>query len=275
MRCFTIGRVRLTRVPYFDVGLPPEAVGLTGEQVTAVDWAGPWCDGPHVRVGQVFWVIESAGRTIVVDPCGASDAFLREGADAVAHQEAAFATFAAAGFDPRTVDTVMMSHLDGIGMFSLVDAGGHWAPAFPAAPILMSDREWTRVRARTDISGDAALRALDALGVVERVSLPYELTPDVHLVRSGGHTDGHMTVTVESDGARALFLGHLAVSPVNAGIAAPVALHDDPALGHAALHHWLADAAGDGALVIGPLWPDPGAARVVATDPFVLEPAGL
>ncbi len=238
-----------------------------------VEWAPSWCDGTQVRVGQAFWVIESEGRTVVVDPCGAADAFLREGPEATTHQDAAFARFRDAGFDPAAVDAVVMSHLDGIGMFALVGPDGAWRPAFPNAPIVMSDLEWTRVRARRDVSGMQALLALDALGAVERVSLPYPVTPEVRLVRSGGHTEGHLTVIVESDGARALFLGHLAVTPVSAGIVTPAALHDDPQLGDDALRQWLADAAGDDALVIGPLWPDPGAARVAAVDPIVLLPA--
>ena len=273
MRSFSIGGARLTRVPYFDTALPPEAIALDAADVAGVPWAAPWCDGPLVGVGQVFWVVESAGRTVVVDPCTASDAFLREGPEAITHQDAAFAAFRDAGFDPATVDVVVMSHLDGIGMLALAGPDGAWRPAFPNAPILMSDLEWTRVQTRDDVSGAPALHALDELGAVERVSLPFQATPEVRLVRSGGHTEGHLTVVVESDGARALFLGHLAVTPVSAGIATPALLHDDPRLGDDALRHWLADAAGDDALVIGPLWPDPGAARVAAVDPIVLEPA--
>ncbi len=272
VRCHTIGGVRLSRVPYFDVGLPPEAVGLSAATVASVPWAEPWCDGAQLRVGQAFWVIESGGRTIVVDPCGASDAFLRTGPDAVTHQDAAFAAFGAAGFDPSAVDTVVMSHLDGIGMLALVDRNGGWQPAFPNAPILMSDREWTRVLRGPTCPAPTRCTRSTRSARSTRVALPYEVTPEVRLVRSGGHTDGHLTVVVESDGARALFLGHLAVTPVSAGTGAPVELHDDPLLGDAALRRWLTDAATDDALVIGPLWPDPGAARVRDTDPVVLEP---
>ena len=275
VQAFEIGAVRLTRIPYFDVTLPPEAVALTESEVAALPWAvGTWCATPaEVRVGQAFWIIESDGSTIVVDPCCASDAFLRTGAEARTHQDAAFAAFRAAGFDPDAVDVVVMSHLDGIGMNALVDDDGRWHPAFAHAPVVLSDVEWDKTRRRVDQSDAAALVDLHAQGAVTPVSLPHRVTAEVEMVASGGHSPGHATVVVRSHGTRALFLGHLAVSPMQAAIERPVVLHDDPELGGRALAHWLADAAADDALVIGPLWPAPGAARV-QLDPVVLVPAG-
>ena len=121
---YLIGDVVLTRVPYFDVTLPPESVALTPGQIGAIPWATPvWAESPEaIRVGQVFWVIEADGLTMVIDPCCASDDFLRTGPAALDHQDAAFAAFTAAGFDPAAVDIVIMSHLDGIGMNALADA---------------------------------------------------------------------------------------------------------------------------------------------------------
>ena len=96
---YVVGDVVLTRVPYFDVTLPPESVALTSAQIGAIPWATPiWAESADaIRVGQVFWVIEADGRTIVVDPCCASDDFLRTGTAALEHQDAAFGAFAAVG----------------------------------------------------------------------------------------------------------------------------------------------------------------------------------
>ena len=75
---YAIGDVVLTRVSYFDVTLPPESVALTSAQIAAIPWAMPvWAESADaIRVGQVFWVIEADGLTMVVDPCCASDDFL-------------------------------------------------------------------------------------------------------------------------------------------------------------------------------------------------------
>jgi hypothetical protein len=67
-------------------------------------------------------------------------------------------------------------------------------------------------------------------GAVMPVTLPRAVTADVHLESSGGHSPGHATGIVTSRGDRALFLGHLAVSPMQAAVGRPVALHDDPEL---------------------------------------------
>ena len=156
-----------------------------------------------------------------------------------------------------------MSHLDGIGMNALVDDDGRWHPAFPNAPIVLSDVEWDKTRRRADAPDAAALVALHAQGAVTPVPLPHRLTADVEMVASGGHSPGHATVVVRSGGARALFLGHLAVSPMQAAVDRPVALHDDPELGRARRY-------ARGSRMprpttrssIGPLWPAPGAAHV-------------
>jgi glyoxylase-like metal-dependent hydrolase (beta-lactamase superfamily II) len=271
---YQVGTARLTRVPYFDVTLPPDAVAITEAEVAALPWAvGEWCAAPaEVRVGQAFWVVETDGRTIVVDPCCASDAFLRSGPEALTHQDAAFAAFRAAGFDPDAVDVVVMSHLDGIGMNALVDADGQWRPAFPHAPIVLSDTEWAKTLGRAAQPDAAALVALHGLGAVTPVPLPHRITPAVEMVSSGGHSPGHATLVVRSGADRALFLGHLAVTPMQAALERPVALHDDAELGGRALRRWLEDAVTDDALVIGPLWPAPGAARVRLV-PLELLPA--
>jgi hypothetical protein len=86
---FEVGAATLTRVPYFDVALDPAAATLTPEQVVELSgWAVPsWATSEgELLVGQAVWVIESEGREIVVDPCGAADAFIRM-----------------ARFDPRSV----------------------------------------------------------------------------------------------------------------------------------------------------------------------------
>ena len=126
MTTFSIGNVALTRVPYFDVALDAEVIGFTAQQVTEVPWGIPhWttADG-NVNVGQAIWVIESDGQTVVVDPCGAADDFLRSGPEASTHEAAVVAAMASAGHPVDSVDVVVMSHLDGIGMVGSLDADG-------------------------------------------------------------------------------------------------------------------------------------------------------
>jgi hypothetical protein len=273
VRSWQVGDVRLTRVPYFDVDLPPDAVRLSPDEVAHVPWRGPWVgDAGTVRVGQAFWVVESGHRTLVVDPCGASDAFLRSGPDAVTHQDAALGAVTDAGFDLGSVEAVVLSHLDGIGMAALVTDEG-WEPAFPDADVVVTADERATIAARSDISGSAAFEELAAAGVVRTVDPPADLAPGVAMVATGGHSAGHAVITISSGGEHAVMLGHLAVSPLHAVTGPCLGLHDDPVAAWVALGGWLRWAADHGALVIGPLWPDPGAARVDGLDPVVVAPA--
>ena len=210
----------------------------------------------------------------MVDPCCASDAFLRTGAEARTHQDAAFAAFRAAGFDPDAVDVVVMSHLDGIGMNALVDDDGRWHPAFAHAPIVLSDVEWDKTR-RPRRRSPTPLRSWTCTrrAPSRRCRSPTGSPPRSRWSPPAGTVPATRRWSSARAATRALFLGHLAVSPMQAAIERPVVLHDDPELGGRALAHWLADAATDDALVIGPLWPAPGAAHV-QLDPVVLVPAG-
>jgi glyoxylase-like metal-dependent hydrolase (beta-lactamase superfamily II) len=262
---FEVGAVTLTRVPYFDVALEPAAVGLTPEAVaSAPEWCVPtWTTREgEVLVGQAIWVIESEGRVVVVDPCGASDAFLRSGPEAVTHQEAVLGAMAAAGFPPERVDTVVLSHLDGIGMTAVVDGDGRWTPAFPDARIVMTADELDFLAGRDDVAGIVELRELVGQGVVDAVGGDHRLTSAVVLRRSAGHSPGHVLIEVESRGERAVFIGHLAINPIHLTMVAGEGAHLDAATTQAVIDDLLDAAAEDGALVIGPLWPFPGAAQI-------------
>lgn len=258
---FRIGRVELTRVPYFDVPLEPEVVSLTTEQVASIDWATPsWAttDG-KVLVGQALWVIESQDRVIVVDPCGAADQFIRSGAEAIGHQEAALGAMRDAGFPPERVDVVVLTHLDGIGMAAVVERDGSWAPAFPNARIVLMSAELDFLAAGGPAQGTEALDALIARGVVDGVHDGYHVTDEVWLQLTGAHTPGHAVVRVDSGDERATFLGHLALNPVNVAMPRCSVRNADDARAADLLDALIAEAAADNALVIGPLWPFPGA----------------
>jgi glyoxylase-like metal-dependent hydrolase (beta-lactamase superfamily II) len=80
----------------------------------------------------------------------------------------------------------------------------------------------------------------------------HELTSEVWLEHTGVHSPGHQIVRIESDGERATIIGHLALVPLN--LAVP---------GVNARPEWdaVTPIRDEGALLIGPLWPSPGAGR--------------
>jgi glyoxylase-like metal-dependent hydrolase (beta-lactamase superfamily II) len=264
---FRVGAVTITRVPYFDVPLPADGVGLTADDLAAAPWAVPdWAtaDG-EVLIGQAVWVVESEGAVIVVDPCGAADEFIRSGPDAVTHQEAVLAAVTAAGFAPDRVDLVVLTHLDGIGMAAVVDADGRWSPAFPGARIVVTAEELDCVLTGPPVQGAGAFRELVDAGAVDAVQAPHACTGEVTIELTGGHTPGHAVVRIASGGQEAVMLGHLAVSPVHVTATRRPGQHQDPDRAAAALDRIM----GSGSLLIGSLWPSPGAGTASGTRGIV------
>jgi glyoxylase-like metal-dependent hydrolase (beta-lactamase superfamily II) len=262
---FPVGTITLTRVPYFDVGLDAEGLNLSAGVIAAAgSVATPWLDeSGQPLVGVAVWVVESDGRVVVVDPCGAADAFIRTGPEAITHQDAVFAALEAAGYPRERVDTLVLSHLDGIGMAAAVTDDGRWVPAFPRARVVMTAPELTFLAAPTyAVQGNEALQALVDQGVVDGVADGYEVAPGVTLQLTGAHSPGHAIVRVESGGALALLIGHLAITPIHLVSGRCEGMHEDADAAVAVLDAVLDEAIERSALLVGPLWAAPGACVV-------------
>jgi glyoxylase-like metal-dependent hydrolase (beta-lactamase superfamily II) len=270
-----IGDIELRRVSYFDIPLDASAVGLTEADVRQVPWGAPaWStDDAQVIVGQAIWVAESQGRVIVLDPCGAADDFLRTGEAAELHQARVREVLRDAGVRVERVDVVVLSHLDGIGMAAAVTGDGGWEPMFPNARIVMTQAELDWLSNARDVSGLDALRALVAQGVVDAVAARHDITDEVQIEQTGGHTPGHAIVWFRSDGDEAVSLGHLAVSPLHVAVGRGPGLHQEPSHAQRRLQELVTYAAEHGTAVLGPLWPAPGVARVDTDRALVPVPA--
>jgi glyoxylase-like metal-dependent hydrolase (beta-lactamase superfamily II) len=256
----TVGAVRLTRVGYADVPIDPARAGLTPEQVEAVEWREPtWAQGRELLAGAAAWIIESGDARIVVDPAQAADEIIRTDADAAFHQDAFAAVLADAGFPRETITHDVATHLEGVGMHAWRNDDGTWSRFFANAPILVLQRELDAI----DHEGWVA----DRTGVIDQlraagaiVGLPgdrAEITDAVALEFTGAHTPGHAVVRIDSEGERAVMVGHLAVNPLHLVTGECPQQHPDPARAEAVLTA-LRDQRD---LLIGPLWPAPGAGR--------------
>jgi hypothetical protein len=225
-----------------------------------VVWGEPtWADGDKVRVAACAWVIAGHGRTIVVDPMGNADEILHDPASAAAHQAAILGAFRAAGVDPDSVDTVLLSHIESVGMIAVRESGSppSWRPFFPNSRILMS--ETARASFPEPMTGDPVLAAFTSLfdrGLVDVFADGDEIVAGLRAEWTGAHNRGHAVFHVGAPAALT-FVGHLAVSPLHLGTGPCKPQHPEPDRAWALLQSYAAD----GRLLAGPLWPSPGAGR--------------
>jgi len=125
------------------------------------------------------------------------------------------ASLAAAGVRRSEIDIVLASHLhfDHAGGFTAREPSGAIVPAFPRARYVINAGEWQdathpheRNRGSYFLENYAPLR--DA-GVVDIMDGDGEVMPGVRVRRTGGHTQWHQIVYLESGGATAVFAADL------------------------------------------------------------------
>lgn len=245
-------------------------------------------NGEMHGVIQAF-VVEAQGSTIVVDTCvgdGRERRLVPEWNDA---QTGFLQRFEAAGFDRNEVDVVLCTHLhvDHVG-WNTYWAGSSWQPTFPNARYLLADVEvahWESDRskpARDPAASDDLLAAalanfdqdqrqahadsiqpvLDA-GLVDIVPRDHRIGEHVSLVPTPGHTPGHVSVWIRSNGEEAVITGDCIHHPCQ--IARPgwaSAADHDPAKGVATRHELLERLSGTGTLLMGTHFAEPTAGRI-------------
>ena len=255
MTTITLGDVMLTRVLYLEAAIDPDAGGLTPDQVRSVTWGEPtWADDGSMRLASCAWVVSAGGRNVVLDPSGNLDDIIHDPGSTSHHQKAYRAAFAAAGIPIESVDTVLLSHIESIGLTAVRD-GDSWTTFFPNARVLISDTAKSDFLEHTPPGNvGAAFVALFDAGLIDTFTGGDEIVPGLRVEWTGMHNPGHCAFHVGTD---ATFLGHLAVSPLHFATGPCAPQHADPN----GVWRWLQATKADGRILIGPLWPSPGAMR--------------
>jgi len=156
-------------------------------------------------------VINTGGKLVVIDT--GNGPLVKTNSKGAAGQFAD--NMAAAGFDPKAVDTVVISHFHGDHVNGLLSADG--APAFPNAEVLVPATEWKFWMDDGEMSRATPGRmaglfknnrnVFDA-GLKKKVT-PYEwgkeVAPALLAVETVGHTPGH-TSYVLSSGSGKVFI---------------------------------------------------------------------
>jgi glyoxylase-like metal-dependent hydrolase (beta-lactamase superfamily II) len=127
------------------------------------------------------------------------------GTDGASHIESGLA---ALGLQPADIDYVLLTHLHTDhcgGAVKKID--GQYVPRFPNAQVVVSEREW-RTAMNPDERTSAVyiperLRALESAGVVEFLEADrVQLCPGITAMHTGGHSEGHYGIEMESGGVQ-------------------------------------------------------------------------
>ena len=212
-----IGDVTITKVVELAVTggsrfILPQA---TYEAVLPIGWLQPDFADERGRLKMSIHalVVETPARRIIVDTCLGNDKENRRIPNWNKLQTSFLSDLAAAGYARDTIDTVVCTHLhvDHVGWNTML-IDGRWVPTFPNARYLMGRVEyahWTSQPEREDmvtILADSVAPVWDA-GLVDLVETNHRICEEISLVPTVGHTPGHVSVRIVSQGEEALITG--------------------------------------------------------------------
>jgi glyoxylase-like metal-dependent hydrolase (beta-lactamase superfamily II) len=268
-----IGRVKITRIVELELTggtrfILPDA---TPEACRGIEWMKPHFmteDGKLVMSIHAL-VVETPRRRIIVDTCIGNDK--ERNVPAWSHLQTSFlADLTAAGYPRETIDTVLCTHLhvDHVGWNTML-VDGRWVPTFPNARYLLAEKEWRYWDANDDeatygsVLADSVRPVVEA-GLVDFVPETHRICEEVWLEPTPGHTPGHVSIHIASEGKEALITGDCIHHPCQMARTDWCSSADyDRDMGRATRESLLAKYADGAVLVIGTHFATPTAGHVV------------
>lgn len=214
-----VGELRITRLQELQApGMRFIVPETTIENLSTIPWITPFLDDQGDAVGSVHsLIIETSDRCLIVDTCVGNDKERRM--RNWSHRQGPFLEqLMSAGFAPERFDTVICTHLhtDHVGWNTKLE-NDKWVPTFPNARYIVARPEWEHWSASDDhwtqiVMSDSVQPIFDA-GVVDLVETNYQIDAAIQLEATPGHTPGHVSVRLESQGETAVITGDLVHHP--------------------------------------------------------------
>lgn len=214
----TIKRIVETEGAWRGTWLLPNA---TAENVRKeADWLLPVFSNEAglLRMSIHALVIESQGKRIIVDTCIGNDK-VRSNPAWNKLQLPFLSDLAKTGHQPEAIDHVICTHLhvDHVGWNTKLK-DGKWVPTFPNARYIFGGTEWDYwskfdgADMRDPV--EDSVRPLVEQGMADLVDPTHQVTSEVWLEPTPGHTPGHMSVRISSKGQDAVITGDLLHHPI-------------------------------------------------------------
>jgi glyoxylase-like metal-dependent hydrolase (beta-lactamase superfamily II) len=220
---WNVGKVKITKIVELEtVGSTRFILPLAGnEEIRKLPWLVRdfATEEGRLKMSIHSLVVETPTRRIVVDTGLGND---KEGRSVPTwnNRNGPFLeTLTEAGFPPDSIDTVLCTHLhvDHVGWNTRL-VGGKWLPTFANARYVFGKTEFehwrdhSEGRDRLAVFNDSVKPIADA-GKAELVASDARLTEEISLIPTPGHSPGHMSVLIKSDGEEALLTGDVAHHP--------------------------------------------------------------
>ncbi len=229
-----VGDVSITKVVERELSFPLEWLGQllpmsSPAEIDAMKWLQPHyvCEG-MAQVGYYSFLIQTPDATVVVDT-GVGNSKPRALENFNMLDTDYLETFRAV-CEPDDVDGVVCTHLhpDHVG-WNTVLRDADWVPTFGNATYHFVEQEYLHWKRFAD-NNDPVKPAFDVAAVFNDSVSPIvdadlatfvepsaNLTPEVALISSHGHTPGHVSVLIESRGESAVITGDLMHTPCQIG----------------------------------------------------------
>jgi glyoxylase-like metal-dependent hydrolase (beta-lactamase superfamily II) len=217
-----IGNVSITKV--VEIEMPGPASWIvplaTPENLAKEAWLQPhFADAEGIAIMSVHaLVVESGDCKVLVDTCVGNDK-VRPIPGWNERTGPFLEDLAEAGHPADSIDRVLCTHLhvDHVGWNTRLE-DGKWVPTFRNARYLFGRTEfdyWAEEGQDDfgDVMGDSVHPVVEA-GVVDFVESDHVVTEEIRLEPTPGHTPGHVSVRISSQGEEAVITGDLMHHPV-------------------------------------------------------------
>lgn len=228
-RSWKVGEVTITKLVEQVNCLVAEEFfrNATTRQVLDVDWLKPHFvnERGELILSIHALVVDAPDRRIMVDTCIGSDKpRLWPNMDRL--QTCFLDDLQAAGFPRESFDTVLCTHLhvDHVGWNTML-VDGCWTPTFPNARYLIERSEYEYwLRGENVYAGDGwadlqrqafadSIEPVHEAGLIDLVDGTHRVCEEVRLISTPGHSPGHVSIHISSDGQEALITGDIAHHP--------------------------------------------------------------
>ncbi len=220
---WTVVRVKVTKIAEItSFGgsrfILPQA---TSEAIQSMLWLAPHYATTEGRLKMTVqsWIVQTPGYNIVVDTCIGNGKQDRSVPRWNGLDEPYLDALAAAGAPAEAIDIVLCTHLhvDHVGWNTKL-VNGQWVPTFANARYVFGKTEYEHWAAHSPdgehkaVFGDSVQPIVTA-GLADLVTSDHQICDEVSLISTPGHSPGHMSVLIKSDGAEALLTGDVAHHP--------------------------------------------------------------